>query len=115
MGQPNSAATAFLTSPRCSAIPAGLYTLFFAEMWERFSFYGQAGAADPLHGERIPGLRRRHGLHRLRRLHGLGLHDAVLRRDVCRSALGMRKAIILGGLLMATGRTCLMVENRFVF
>ncbi len=26
--------------PRVLGHPAGLYTLFFAEMWERFSYYG---------------------------------------------------------------------------
>jgi proton-dependent oligopeptide transporter, POT family len=27
-------------SPTLFGHPAGLYTLFFAEMWERFSYYG---------------------------------------------------------------------------
>src|ERR1017187_7893977 len=28
------------TSPSASGHPRGLYTLFFTEMWERFSYYG---------------------------------------------------------------------------
>ena len=30
--------------------PKGLFYLFFAELWERFSFYGMR-AFDPLHGQ----------------------------------------------------------------
>ena len=34
--------------------PRGLFVLFFAEMWERFSFYGMRGAADLLPDAALP-------------------------------------------------------------
>ena len=32
--------------------PRGLATLFFTEMWERFSYYGMRAMLVPLHGRR---------------------------------------------------------------
>ena len=65
--------------------PAGLYTLFFAEMWERFSFYGmRALLVLYMVKASFSALRRRQRLHRVRRLHGLGLYDAFFWRNAGR-------------------------------
>ena len=45
--------------------PRGLSTLFFTEMWERFSYYGHPPAAHPVHDRRARGRRLR--LRRARR------------------------------------------------
>ena len=47
------------------------------------------GAADPLSDQGLLGLQRQRRLYGLRRLHGPGLHDAVLRRDAGRPAAGL--------------------------
>ena len=40
MNHGRSATLSLADRPTLFGHPAGLYTLFFAEMWERFSFYG---------------------------------------------------------------------------
>ena len=53
--------------------PRGLSTLFFTEMWERFSYYGMRALPDPLHdgagGDRRPGFDDRDAGVDLRPLH----------------------------------------------
>ena len=59
MSQPNSGTQTLANQATLFGHPAGLYTLFFAEMWERFTFYGMRALLDPLSGQGIPGLQRR--------------------------------------------------------
>jgi POT family proton-dependent oligopeptide transporter len=95
--------------------PRGLYMLFFAEMWERFSYYGMRallvlymtqgflkysdGDAYAIYGA-YTGL-----VYALPVLGGL-LADQVL---------GYRRAIILGGSLMAAGHLLMTIEDKFAF
>jgi POT family proton-dependent oligopeptide transporter len=95
--------------------PAGLYTLFFAEMWERFSYYGMRallvfymtkgflgygdGDAYTVYGAYT-------ALVYMAPFFGGILADRLL---------GPRKAVVLGGLLMATGQAFLTLENAFAF
>ena len=65
--------------------PVGLYTLFFAEMWERFSYYGMRALLVLYMLKGFLEYERRRGVRRLRRVHGARLHDAVLRRHARRS------------------------------
>ena len=95
--------------------PAGLYTLFFAEMWERFSFYGMRAlltlylikgflsyndsTAYTVYGAYT-------ALIYMMPFFGGMLADRVL---------GARRAVVFGGLLMAIGSSCLMVADTFLF
>jgi proton-dependent oligopeptide transporter, POT family len=115
MPQPQSATIAAHDQPTLFGHPAGLYTLFFAEMWERFSFYGMRALltlylvkgflkyndsdAYTIYGAYT-------ALIYMMPFFGGMLADRLL---------GARKAIILGGLLMATGSACLMFANTLLF
>jgi proton-dependent oligopeptide transporter, POT family len=115
MSQPQPGTLASGSQPTLFGHPAGLYTLFFAEMWERFSFYGMRalltlylvkgflgyndGDAYTIYGAYT-------ALIYMMPFFGGMLADRLL---------GARRAIILGGLLMATGSGCLMFANTFLF
>jgi POT family proton-dependent oligopeptide transporter len=94
--------------------PAGLFTLFFAEMWERFSYYGMRALlmlyivrgllfddrnANTIYGSYV-------SLVYMTPFFGGMLADKLL---------GARRAVILGGLLMAGGQLLLGVRNEFAF
>jgi proton-dependent oligopeptide transporter, POT family len=98
--------------------PKGLFYLFFAELWERFSFYGMR-ALLTLYMVNV-------------------IFEALSNRDFATAAvyssygslvyagtviggrisdqlLGMRKSIFLGGILMALGHFVLAVEHNIAF
>ena len=70
--------------------PVGLYTLFFAEMWERFSYYGMRALLVFYMIKGFLGYSDNDSLRRLRRLHGLGVRDGFHRRHVCGSTAWAR-------------------------
>jgi len=95
--------------------PAGLFTLFFAEMWERFSFYGMRALLL---------------FYMLKGFLGYGDSDAIAIYGAYTAMvymtpffggmladrlLGARRAVILGGLLMAAGHLMMMAENKVAF
>ena len=98
--------------------PQGLFYLFFAELWERFSFYGMR-ALLTLYMVQV-------------------IFEALTERDFATAAvyasygslvyastvvggrisdkiLGMRRSIFLGGILMAIGHFVLAIENNIAF
>ena len=90
--------------------PKGLYLLFATEMWERFSFYGMRAllvlyAAAATHAVN-PGLGWADA--QALKLYGwyLGLvyGTAIFGGWIADNWLGQRKAVILGGLVMAAGQ-----------
>ena len=90
--------------------PKGLYLLFATEMWERFSFYGMRAllvlyAAAATHAVN-PGLGWADA--QALKLYGwyLGLvyGTAIFGGWIADNWLGQRKAVIIGGLVMATGQ-----------
>ena len=96
--------------------PRGLATLFFTEMWERFSYYGIRAmlvlfmtAASPRGGL---GLTRRtkaapsYGLYTAR-----GLPPGPARRLVADRLLGQRRAVLYGGILIAAGNFTLAARR----
>lgn len=94
--------------------PRQLYLLFFAEMWERFSFYGMkalllAYMVTQLAYEEEKG----YGI--------LGAYVAlvytmpVFGGMLADRILGYRKAVILGGVLMSVGHLVLAVEHEMAF
>lgn len=95
--------------------PTGLFTLFFAEMWERFSYYGMRALLL---------------FYMLKGFLGYGDDDAYAVYGAYTALvymmpffggiladrlLGARRAVILGGLLMAAGHLMMTVENSLGF
>lgn len=96
--------------PEFAGHPKGLYMLFFAEMWERFSYYGMRAilvfylAQHWLFSEAKSNL-----------IYGaytsLVYITPVLGGYLADRYLGQRKAVLFGGLLLAAGHTLMAVEG----
>ena len=92
--------------------PAGLYFLFFTEMWERFSYYGMRSLLvyymtehllySQEHSSSIYGL-----------YTGLVYFTPFFGGILADRYLGQRKAVVLGGVLMAIGHFLMAVEGMF--
>ncbi|MHB1033293.1 MAG: peptide MFS transporter [Pirellulales bacterium] len=95
--------------------PAGLFTLFFAEMWERFSFYGMRALLT---------------FYMIKGFLGYGDSDAYavygaycsmvymtpfIGGMLADRLLGSRRAVIVGAVLMVFGEAFLMIPNQFSF
>lgn len=95
--------------------PTGLYTLFFAEMWERFSYYGMRALLL---------------LYMLKGFLGFGDKDAnavygaytalvymtpFFGGMIADRLLGRRTSVVIGGLLMAGGHLLMMIERELWF
>ncbi len=90
--------------------PRGLYMLFFAEMWERFSFYGMRAI--------LVFYLVQHWLYSEGEANGvLGAYGAlvyimpVLGGWLADRYLGQRKAVVFGGTLLAIGHLLMAVEG----
>src|SRR5688572_8831581 len=95
--------------------PVGLYTLFFAEMWERFSYYGMRallvlymikgflqlndGAAYAVYGAYT----------------ALVYATPFIGGMLADRLLGSRRAVVLGGVLMAAGHLLMTFEDHLAF
>jgi len=95
--------------------PAGLFTLFFAEMWERFSYYGMRallifymikGFLAYNDGEAYAVYGAYTALVYMTPYIGGMLADRLL---------GYRRAVIMGGLLMAAGHLLMTIETETAF
>ena len=95
--------------------PRGLFTLFFAEMWERFSYYGMRALLM---------------FYMIKGFLGYGDNDAYTVYGAYTAlvymspffggmladrVLGQRRAVVLGGLLMASGHLMMMFEDGWAF
>ena len=92
------------------AQPPGLYVLFFAEMWERFSFYGMRAllvfylTKHWLFDDRMAtGLYATYG--------SLVYLTPVIGGLLADRILGFRKAVIFGGLLLVLGHFGMAIEG----
>jgi proton-dependent oligopeptide transporter, POT family len=100
--------------------PKALFTLFFAELWERFSFYGMRallilymtkvlfesmGQAEA--DTRAYGIYGAYGA----LVYGMPVIGGMLADKI----LGFRKAILFGGIMMAIGHFVLAIENPILF
>src|SRR5687768_12897316 len=96
--------------PEALGHPKGLYMLFFAEMWERFSYYGMRallifyltkhwlfadGKSNLIYGAYT----------------SLVYITPVLGGYLADRYLGQRKAVLFGGLLLAAGHSLMAVEG----
>ncbi len=94
--------------------PKALFVLFFAEMWERFSYYGMRallvlymtkamsyadGLAHGTYGAYI----------------GFVYATPIIGGALADRFLGARKAIVLGGVLMSFGHFVMVIEDPFFF
>ena len=95
--------------------PAGLFTLFFAVMWERFSYYGMRAL---LVLYLIKGFMAREDSDAYAIY---GAYTALVYATpfiggmLADRLLGARRAVILGGLLMAAGHLTMTIENETTF
>src|SRR5262245_4675685 len=95
--------------------PTGLFTLFFAEMWERFSYYGMRALLVFYMTKGFLGYNdeKAYGVY--------GAYTALVYMTpyfggiIADKLIGQRRAVVLGGLLMAGGHLLMTVENRWAF
>lgn len=98
--------------------PQGLFYLFFAELWERFSFYGMRALLTLYMVQVIfeALAERDYATAAVYASYGsLVYASTVIGGRLSDSVLGMRKSIFLGGILMALGHFVLAIENDIAF
>jgi POT family proton-dependent oligopeptide transporter len=95
--------------------PVGLYTLFFAEMWERFSYYGMRALLlfYMLKGFLGYGDSEAYAVY--------GAYTALVYMTpffggmIADRLLGPRRAVVLGGVFMAAGHLMMTIEDSLAF
>ena len=90
--------------------PKGVYVCFFTEMWERFSFYGMK-ALLLLYLTKYHLFGDTGGLNLLGAYGGLVYCLPVLGGMLADRWLGMRKAVVFGGILLVLGHLGMAVEG----
>lgn len=98
--------------------PKGLFYLFFAELWERFSFYGMRALLTLYMVEVIfeALAERDFATAAVYASYGsLVYASTVIGGKVSDQILGMRNSIFLGGILMSIGHFVLAIENDVAF
>ena len=98
--------------------PQGLFYLFFAELWERFSFYGMRALLTlymvNVIFEKL--MERDYATAAVYASYGsLVYASTVIGGRISDSILGMRNSIFLGGILMSIGHFVLAIENNIAF
>ena len=99
--------------------PAGLFVLFFTEMWERFSFYGMRAllvlflvSAVGIGGWDWP---RENALALYGTYLALLYLTPIIGGQLADRYLGYRKAIIIGALIMTLGHASMAIETHKIF
>lgn len=95
--------------------PAGLFTLFFAEMWERFSYYGMRAllVLYMIKGFLQYGDEQAYTVY--------GAYTALVYMTpffgglLADRVLGQRISVIIGGILMSLGHLAMTMENEWMF
>jgi proton-dependent oligopeptide transporter, POT family len=90
--------------------PRGLYVLFTTEMWERFSYYGMR-ALLVLYLTKAIGLDRPSALNIYAIYTGLIYLTPLIGGRLADRYLGQRKAVFIGGILMALGQLALTQKD----
>jgi proton-dependent oligopeptide transporter, POT family len=93
--------------------PAGLYVLFTTEMWERLSFYGMR-ALLVLYLTKAIGFNRPDALNIYAIYTGLIYLTPLIGGRMADRYLGQRKAVFIGGILMALGQFAL-TQQQFLY
>ena len=98
--------------------PVGLFYLFFAELWERFSFYGMRALLTLyMVNEIFKALSNRDvAAAAVYASYGsLVYASTVVGGRISDKIIGMRQSIFIGGILMAIGHFVLAIENNVAF
>ncbi len=93
--------------------PRGLYMLFFAEMWERFCFYGMRALLMLYLTKGFLLMKDGPAGHVYASYNALVYLTPIIGGMIADKLLGYRGAIILGGIVMAIGEFTLLVEREF--
>lgn len=104
--------------PQMFGHPKGLFYLFFAELWERFSFYGMRALLTLYMVNEIfkAIVERDTATAVVYASYGsLVYASTVIGGQISDKILGMRSSIFLGGILMAVGHFVLAIENDIAF
>ncbi len=104
--------------PQMFGHPKGLFYLFFAELWERFSFYGMRALLTLYMVQEIfKALAERDAATAVvyASYGSLVYASTVIGGQISDKILGMRSSIFLGGILMAIGHFVLAIENNMAF
>ena len=104
--------------PQMFGHPKGLFYLFFAELWERFSFYGMRALLTLYMVQEIfkALVDRDAATAMVYASYGsLVYASTVIGGQISDKILGMRSSIFLGGILMSIGHFVLAVENDIAF
>ncbi len=104
-----------MAQPTLFGHPTGLFNLFFAEMWERFSYYGMRALLVfyMLKGFLGYGDKESYAVY--------GAYTALVYMTpffggmLADRVLGARRAVLLGGLLMAAGHLTMTIESKEAF
>jgi proton-dependent oligopeptide transporter, POT family len=110
-----TAATQVKQQPTVFGHPAGLFTLFFAEMWERFSFYGMRALLVFYIIKGFLGYQDNQAYAVYAAYGALVYATPFIGGLLADRLLGARKAVVLGGLLMAAGHLLMTVEESNAF
>lgn len=113
MSNPHPLPSAEASPPHTDASqghPKGLYTLFGAEAWERFSYYGMR-ALLVLYLTKSIGLTKDNALQIYGVYTGLVYVTPLLGGFLADKVLGRRKAVFIGGLVMALGHLAMAVPS----
>jgi len=99
--------------------PAGLFTLFFTEMWERFSYYGMRALLVLFLVSDIASGGWSWTNEEAAKLYafytGLVYITPILGGLLADKLLGYRKAVVLGAILMTAGHASMALETPFFF
>ena len=95
--------------------PVGLFTLFFAEMWERFSYYGMRALLMFYMTKGFLGYGDSDAYAVYGAYTALVYMTPFFGGLLADRILGSRRAVIFGGLLMCVGQAMLMFENTAAF
>jgi proton-dependent oligopeptide transporter, POT family len=101
--------------------PAGLFVLFFTEMWERFSYYGMRAilvlflTASLIGENKGWGWPREHALAIYGSYTSLVYLTTVIGGYVADKIIGYRWAVVLGALIMTLGHAAMAIETHQAF
>jgi POT family proton-dependent oligopeptide transporter len=95
--------------------PTGLFTLFFAEMWERFSFYGMRALLVFYMIKGFLGYNDNEAYAVYGAYTALVYATPFIGGILADRLLGSRRAVVLGGLLMAAGHLLMTIQTEFAF
>jgi len=97
--------------------PAGLFVLFFTEMWERFSYYGMRALLVMFFTAALIdggwGWPREHAFAIFGTYTSLVYLSTLLGGYMADKVIGFRYAVVVGALLMTMGHACMALETPF--